>query len=112
MAELFTTLSNLTNAEVDEKLENAVVLNMKTERLICCYLSAMRERGAFRDFGFSSIYDYADERFGFSSRKTRYLIYLGRILDELPQLREALKEERSAGAKRDSSPRAPRRKTR
>ncbi len=53
MAELFTTLSNLTNAEVDEKLENAVVLNMKTERLICCYLSAMRERGAYRDFGFS-----------------------------------------------------------
>ena len=92
MTELFTTLPNLTNAEVDEKLESAVVLNMKTERLICCYLSAMRERGAFRDFGFSSIYDYADERFGFSSRKTRYLIYLGRRLDELPQLREALKE--------------------
>ena len=92
MAELFTTLSNLTNAKVDEKLENAVVLNMKTERLICCYLSAMRERGAYRDFGFSSIYDYADERFGFSSRKTRYLVFLGRRLDELPQLREALKE--------------------
>ena len=67
---------------------------MKAEELICCYLSTVRERRAYQDFGFGSIYDYAYERFGFSERKTRYLISLGRRLRDLPKLRAALKDNR------------------
>ena len=88
--ELIPGTSELSNAELDEKLEEAAVLHARMEKLICCYLTEVRERGAFRDFGYASIYDYAYERFGFKQRKTRYLIALGAKLKRLPQLRDAL----------------------
>ena len=84
--------SELSNEELDQKLEDAVVQNMESEKLICCYLSAMRARHGYRDFGYGSIYDYAEQRFGFSPRKTRWLISLGKKLVELPKIRDALKQ--------------------
>jgi hypothetical protein len=48
------------------------------EKLVCGYLAEVRERGADRDFGYSNIYDYTAQRFGFKPRKTRYLLLLGR----------------------------------
>ena len=84
-------VSTLTNAELDEKLEDAVIQSQRSEKLVCCFLNEVRERGAFRDFGCSTIYDYAAQRFGFKERKTRYLLFLGRKVKELPQIREALK---------------------
>jgi len=92
VTDFLLTDSTVSNAELDEKLERAVVQNMESEKLICCYLSSLRERRGYHDFGFSSIYDYATERFGFSPRKTRYLVSLGRKLQELPKLRDALRD--------------------
>jgi hypothetical protein len=83
-------VSDLSNAELDEKLDEAVRENERSEKLVCCFLSEVRAREAYRDFGFSSIYDYAMERFGFKERKTRYLLLLGRKVKELPELRAAL----------------------
>ena len=93
-SELLPGLSELSNAELDQELAQQVVQNDESEKLICIYLSAVRERRAFTEFGFNNVYDYAAERFGFSERKTRYLISLGRKLEELPKLREALKNQK------------------
>ncbi len=80
----------LTNGELDQQLETATIQSEKAELLICCYLSAMSDRGAFRDFGYTSITDYARARFGFEGRKTRYLVSLGRNIENLPKIRAAL----------------------
>lgn len=82
--------SQLTVAELDEELEKTARTAETCEMLLCCYLAAMRECGGFRDFGYADIDDYAEQRFGFKSRKTRYLVYLGQRLEKLPKIREAL----------------------
>jgi hypothetical protein len=84
-------VSTLDNAALDRKLEEAIARNQETDQLICCYLSELQERGAYREFGFENVYDYAMERFGFKERKTRYLLHLGRKVKELPAIREALR---------------------
>jgi len=86
--------NELSVAELDERLEQAVQENEQTERLICEYLLAMRERRGYEKFGFSDIYYYAEGRFGFSARKTRYLLHLGQQLRRLPRIREALAQGR------------------
>jgi hypothetical protein len=50
----------------------------------------MTDRRAFVEFGYASVYDYAQARFGFGGRKTRYLVSLGRKIERLPKIREAL----------------------
>jgi hypothetical protein len=77
-------------AQLDERLESAVRVHERAERLICFYLEEMRDRQGHRDFGFVNIWDYAAERFGFSERKTAYLLRLGQKLKRLPHLAEAL----------------------
>jgi hypothetical protein len=84
-------ISDLDNAELDRRLEEAIVQSERADRLICCFLSEVKDRGAYRDFGFENIYDYALQRFGFKQRKTRYFLFLGRKVQELPQIREALR---------------------
>ena len=54
----------LTNLELDQQLETAAVESEKAEMLVCCYLSAVRARRAYLDFGYSNITDYAEARFG------------------------------------------------
>jgi hypothetical protein len=83
-------ISQLTNVELDQQLEEAAVQSEKSEMLVCCYLSAVRTRRAYEAFGYSSITDYAQARFGFRARKTRYLVSLGRKIDRLPKIRDAL----------------------
>jgi HNH endonuclease len=83
-------VSAFTNAELDEKLEEAVGVHQSSEKLICCFLTELQDRRGYRDFGFSTIADYAQERFGFKERKTRYLVFLGRKVKELPELRDAV----------------------
>jgi hypothetical protein len=90
--DLVAGLSGLSNQELDENLEKAAGESERAEKLVCCFLSEVRAREAYRDFGCSSIYDYAMERFGFKERKTRYLLLLGRKLKELPELRAALQK--------------------
>jgi len=84
-------LTALTNAQLDEALETAVVASYESEKLICSYLTEMRDRRGYVELGFTSIYDYASERFGFCERKTRCFVSLGRKLQELPKIREALR---------------------
>lgn len=83
-------VSRFTTTELDDELERTARTSETCEMLLCCYLAAMRERGGFREFGYSNIYDYANARFGFGPRKTRYLVALGRKIEALPQIREAL----------------------
>src|SRR3989304_4482582 len=82
--------SDLSIAELDQRLEKAVQQNERSERLICDYLVAVGERRGYEKFGFSDIYYYAEGRFGFSPRKTRYLLHLAQRLQRLPRIKEAL----------------------
>ena len=88
------TQSNLSIAELDQRLAEAVRENERSERLICDGLLAMVERRGYEKFGFVDIYYYAEGRFGFSPRKTRYLLRLAQQLRRLPQIREALGQGR------------------
>ena len=83
---------DLSIEELDLHLERIVQVHEGSERLICEYLVAMRDRRGYEKFGFVDIYYYAEERFGFSPRKTRYLLQLGQNLERLPQLKKALEE--------------------
>ena len=87
-------ITNLSIEELDLNLERIVRVHEGSERLICEYLVAMRDRRGYEKFGFVDIYYYAEERFGFSPCKTRYLLHLGQKLRDLPQLRKALEEGR------------------
>ncbi len=88
--DVVSEIPQLTNLEMDQQLETAAVESEKAEMLVCCYLSAVGERRAYRDFGYTSITDYAHARFGFGARKTGYLVSLGRKIEHLPKIRAAL----------------------
>jgi 5-methylcytosine-specific restriction endonuclease McrA len=85
---------DLSIAELDQRLEQAVEENERSERLICDLLLAMVERRGYEKFGFTDIYYYAEGRFGFSARKTRYLLHLAQQLRRLPRVKEALAQGR------------------
>ena len=57
-------IRQLSDGELDQQLETAVIQSEKAEMLVCCYLSAVRARRAYLDFGYSNITDYAEARFG------------------------------------------------
>ncbi|MGH9462557.1 MAG: HNH endonuclease, partial [Vicinamibacteria bacterium] len=86
--------TDLSIAELDQRLEKAVQDNERSERLICDYLLALAERRGYEKFGFADIYYYAEGRFGFSPRKTRYLLHLAQQLRRLPRIKEALAQGR------------------
>ena len=65
--DVVTQMPDLTNEEVDLKLEEAVIQSEKAEMLVCCYLAEVRER---QQFGYANIADYAFARFAFKERKT------------------------------------------
>ena len=88
------TVCEISIADLDQKLEHAIRENERAERLICEYLVEMNQREGHKEFGYSDFWDYAEFRFGFSERKTRYLMELGRKLKQLPQLREAMADGR------------------
>ncbi len=90
MTELIPGCKALSTAELDERLARAVRQQERAERHICGYLLEMNDRRGHESYGFSSIFDYAAERFGFSERKTGYLLQLARRLKRLPHLAEAL----------------------
>ena len=90
---------DLSIAELDQRLELAIHENERSERLICDYLLAMGERRGYEKFGFSDIYYYAEARFGFSPRKTRYLLHLAQRLQRLPRIKEALAQGRLGWSK-------------
>jgi len=60
--DVVSKISQLTNLELDQELEEAAILSEKAEMLVCCYLSAVGDRKAYRDFGYTSITDYAPAR--------------------------------------------------
>ena len=94
-----TVPQELSVAELDERLERSVEENERSERLICEDLFEMRKRRGHEQFGFASIFDYAAERFGFSARKTCYLLGLAFSLQKLPELRAALADGRLGWSK-------------
>ena len=93
-SEVEASYRGLSVAEIDEKLEQAVEVNERSERLICDLLLEMGDRRGYEKFGFSDIYYYAEARFGFSPRKTRYLLRLAWQLQRLPRIKKALVEGR------------------
>jgi len=90
LSELISGCKELSTPELDQNLERAVRQHERAERRICAYLLEMNDRRGHESYGFSSIFDYAAERFGFSERKTGYLLSLARRLKRLPHLAEAL----------------------
>ena len=59
--ETVSEIAELTNEALDRKLEGAAIMNEQSEMLLCCYLAAVRERKAFREFGYADVYDYDDD---------------------------------------------------
>ena len=90
MTELIPGCKEISTAELDQRLERAVRQHERAERHICAYLLEMNDRRGHESYGFSSIFDYAAERFGFYERKTGYMLQLARKLKRLPHLAEAL----------------------
>jgi len=90
VTETIPRYTELTIEQLDERLERAVRENERSEKLMCFYLVEIRDRRGEQAFGFANIWDYAAERFGFSERKTAYLLRLGTKLKRLPHLAEAL----------------------
>jgi hypothetical protein len=90
---------DLSTEELDLKLEQAVQQLERSEMLICETLFEMNKRRGYEKFGFNDIYYYAEERFGFAARKTRYMLQLGYKLQHLPRLRKALAEGRLGWSK-------------
>ena len=86
-------------AELDQRIEQAVRENERSERLLCEYLAEMNQREGHKEFGFNDIWEYAEFRFSFSERKTRYLMDLGRRLKRLPRLRAAMADGRIGWSK-------------
>ena len=52
-------IKELSDGELDQQLETATIMSEKAELLICCYLSAIVDRRAYRAFGYTCITDYA-----------------------------------------------------
>lgn len=88
------TNQQLSAAELDRRLEEAVRQQERADKLVCFYLNQIKRRKVYQDFGFANVYDYALERFGFGHRKTRALITLGRQLNRLEQVTRAMAEGR------------------
>jgi hypothetical protein len=90
LSELIPGCKGLSTPELDQNLERAVRQHERAERKICAYLLERNDRRGHESYGFSSIFDYAAERFGFSERKTAYLLTLARRLKRLPHLADTL----------------------
>ena len=88
--DVVTQMPDLTDEEVDLKLEEAVIQSEKSEMLVCCYLAEVRDRRLYIVFGYANISDYASARFAFNERKTQYLVRLGKRIKRLPKLRQAM----------------------
>jgi hypothetical protein len=67
--DVVTQMPDLTDEEVDLKLEEAVIQSEKSEMLVCCYLAEVRDRRLYIVFGYANISDYASARFAFNERK-------------------------------------------
>ena len=94
MSLIVSDCEELTVAEIDEKLDDAVGRHERSEAEICFLLLEMHNRRGFQKFGFGTLQDYARERFGFTPRKTYYLLSLARKLEKLPQITKAFEEGR------------------
>jgi len=89
-SEIVSAIPQFTNLELDLELETAAIESEKAEMRVCCYLAAVQKRRVYQDFGYSCVSDYAQARFGFADRKTRYLVSIGNKIEHLPKIRAAL----------------------
>ena len=63
-------------------------------RIVSFYLVDLADRGGHQEFGFHSVLDYAETRFGIQRRTAREYMAVERALSELPLIDEALCEGR------------------
>jgi hypothetical protein len=81
---------DLSVEELDEKLEEAVLAHERSQCHVSFYLLAMNEKGGFQQFGFTNIFDYCADRFGYSYRMTGYMLGLGRKVKHREKIADAL----------------------
>ena len=79
MSDMFSSVSD---ADLIKGLKNAVAKHHELEAKLSVCLCEIQERCGYRDFGFSNVYDYAEERFGFDRHRTRHLLSLGPKLEK------------------------------
>ncbi len=56
------------------------------------YLAEMADRGSAQALGFPTLASYAEQRFGIDARRTSEYVRVGRALETLPQIDQALRE--------------------
>jgi len=79
-------------AEVDAALKASLAVLQQAESISVLWFGEIVRRRIYRNFGCSSIQQYAEERLGFSHSKLRQFLRLTRALADLPELRAAVAE--------------------
>ena len=80
--------------EVDRRLALANRAGDMGARALSFYLVDLAERGGQQELGFHCVIQYAESRFGIQPRTTQEYLAVGRALDELPEIDQALCEGR------------------
>ena len=82
--------ASLSAREVDDRLRGSLRELKQAERNCVLWFSDLMKRRLYLELGFSSIYQYASERLGFSESKTAQFVRLSKSLAELPRLRASV----------------------
>ncbi len=85
--------------EVDRRIALASRAGDVSARVLAFYLLDLAERRAYQELGFHSIEQYAETRYGMQPSTTREYLSVGRRLEELPSIDEAIRDGRLGWSK-------------
>ena len=81
---------DLPAAKVDASLRRSLSVLENAQQCSVLWFAEIMRRRLYREFGYSSINQYALEKLGFSKSRTRDFVRLARQLDKLPAVKEAM----------------------
>lgn len=74
----------------DRSLRRSLAALENAHKCAALWFGEVMKRHLYREFGCSSIYQYATERLGFSRSRTRDFVLLARKLEDLPEVKRAV----------------------
>jgi hypothetical protein len=89
----------LNSHEIDRRFRTALRVHHASENVLAFYLAEIDRRRLWKELGYSSAFHYAKTVTGFGDRKIRYLIHIGKKLEELRLLRRAFVDGRISWTK-------------
>ncbi len=79
---------------VDRSLRRSLAALDEAHKCAVLWFGEVMKRHLYREFGCSSIYQYATERLGFSRSRTRDFVLLARKLEDLPKVKRAIEDDK------------------